>query len=189
MSDDRELIKFQLRHQLGKIISNLAFCLLAVGIADDRLARSPITTHVRTDDSEARGDQLRCDLCQVAEVRDARGSRELQARRQRIVRADAHPRGRPSHRQILNMVTSSRRIVDHLRPNVLSIVSKASAAGNTETASDAVEALPSPDLIMKSAVIETGCGLSHSRAQRLRSFLTLLRNHDLRRRDGRGRFA
>ena len=61
MSDDRELIKVQMRHQIGKIIGNRTFRLLAVVIADDRLARPPITTHVRADDSEAGGDQLRRD--------------------------------------------------------------------------------------------------------------------------------
>ena len=61
MSDDRKLIKFQMRHQLGKIIGNHTFRLLAVVLADDRLARPPITTHVRADDSETGGDQLRYD--------------------------------------------------------------------------------------------------------------------------------
>ena len=47
----------------------------------------------------------------------------------------------------------------------------------------------SPDLIMEGAVIETERGLSHSRAQRLRRFIALLGNHDLRGRDRRGRLA
>jgi hypothetical protein len=42
---------------------------------------------------------------------------------------------------------------------------------------------PSPDLIMEGVVIETERGLSHSRAQRLRRFIALLGNHDVRGRD------
>ncbi len=61
MADDRELIKVQLSHQLGKIIGDGAFRLLAVIISNDRLARTPITPHVRADHSESGGDQLRRD--------------------------------------------------------------------------------------------------------------------------------
>ena len=61
MSGDRELIKAQTRHQVGKIIGDRTFRLLAMIISDDRLARPPIATHVRADHGKTGADQLRCD--------------------------------------------------------------------------------------------------------------------------------
>jgi hypothetical protein len=42
MTDDGKPIKVQLSHQLGKIIGNCAFRLLAMIISNDRLARPPV---------------------------------------------------------------------------------------------------------------------------------------------------